>query len=383
MLTKKLILLGLIKNAFVMEITNHDHLAEFQSMIDFSFNIKTSDYSFRAFFQVKRLYLYRHKIVLISLIWILVACSPSSIQPSQPLLIPLQPSLSKASVVPKAELSPPSRAPVNASTQPLSPTSDVQVPQTQLKPLLTTSHPINTPIYETGIVTGGGGGNGGGASITEIILPIPLATVPPLRQPVLDDVLLRDGESIQMPLGTDDIQANYFGKSIHLNLKGYFFDPPTDTVRAYLDNTIALRIVQVSNQVISVDVDTAYLPDLYLVGSSHMLTLHVGDQVFKVNVRVGQPEIRVNLTPTIQTVEVLKNVSQQPVQLKVTGSHFTQNPNFSYCKLDDVRAEIVSSQIVNGQSVMVLKIPDSVAFSAQNSHRLSYETPFGLALKLF
>ncbi|PKL76809.1 MAG: hypothetical protein CVV27_08360, partial [Candidatus Melainabacteria bacterium HGW-Melainabacteria-1] len=171
--------------------------------------------------------------------------------------------------------------------------------------------------------------------------------------------------------GSEGIRANYFGKSVTLVIAGNFGNPVMEQVQITLDHGIPLTPTQVSAARIEARFDTRNLPDLYLVGGSHLLSLYVGEQLYQVNVRVAAPEVAATLTPVIQSIEVIKDASDTPVALKISGLNFTQNVNFAQCKLNNEVVPILDSSLDQSTAILTVAIPDSEAFASQGQHSLS------------
>lgn len=232
--------------------------------------------------------------------------------------------------------------------------------------------PSNTNRSYSSSSGGGGGSNA-------------VPTPPPGGNPYLDDVIWIGQGSIKPEVQTQPvgIKAQYAGKSISLRLTGYFYNPVPESVFITLDHQIPLEPTSVSNTRIDAQFNTAFIPDLYLVGSQHLLSIQVGDEVLHTNIRVETPDSTQNLSPQIQKVTVIEDEEGYPQQLKITGHHFMRNPNFAQCKIDQAEAPILESHHDGTEAVLTVLITDSEAFLNQSQHQISYHTPFGLTIHYF
>lgn len=303
----------------------------------------------------------------------LSACFSPTLPTSQPQTVNAKPAAS--TTAPPARTSSTASAGAKASTPvntspPLS--AEVDAPQ----PTPTPAASASAPLVSAASFSGGSGGNA---------TPVPTATLPPNGKPYLDDVIWIGQGSIKPDVQTQPIgiKARYTGKSITLRLTGYFYAPQAESVFLTLDHQIPLNPIFVSNTRIDAQFDTALIPDLYLVGSQHLLSIQVGDEILQTNLRVAEPDTPQLLSPQIQSVTVMRDEEGHPQQLKVTGQHFMRNPNFAQCNIDQTEAPILESTHDGTQAVLTVLIADSDAFAAQGQHQISYHTPFGLAIHYF
>ncbi|PIQ25464.1 hypothetical protein COW36_20685 [bacterium (Candidatus Blackallbacteria) CG17_big_fil_post_rev_8_21_14_2_50_48_46] len=178
------------------------------------------------------------------------------------------------------------------------------------------------------------------------------------------------------------IQANYSGKEIVLTLTGFFPGVLSNT-EVYLDNEISLELVSSSQTEIQARFNTRNIPDLYLVGNQHTLSVFLPSQTLKVQVRVGPPEQSQNLAPQILSVSVQRDSENQPENILIKGQNLMLNSLFAQVTLDGQILETFESGFEEQDTRLLLGLPEDGDFSPGMSHRLSYISPFGISIYEF
>ncbi len=193
-----------------------------------------------------------------------------------------------------------------------------------------------------------------------------------------------DGQNITGVSAPGAVQANYSGKEIRFKINGYFPEDATlETTEIFLNNEIFLTPDSVGRNEIQAHMNTRHIPDLYLVGNSHTLSVAFLEQTLKVQIRVGPPEQGADLSPVISNAELQMNEEGQPEYLAVDGLHLMLNPFFAQAQIDNKPVEILQSGVEDGEFWMDLALPEDEEIFANTSHTLKYQTPFGVVFYNF
>lgn len=219
--------------------------------------------------------------------------------------------------------------------------------------------------------------------------PIPQATLPPPGLHIITGVFIQ-GQNIMGASAPAALHANYLGKVIQLSIQGYFYlgaAQPED-VDVYLDNDIETNTLSVSNNRIEASFNTANIPDLYLVGSSHTLTLDLPGQTLKVEIRVGAPDVTVPLAPQIQQIEVVRDEFDEVEYLQIKGTNLMYNPNFAQVKVNQEVVSIIQAGLEENEQeqeefIMLIDPPQNSELTKNTKYSFSYTTPFGVAFQEF
>lgn len=225
----------------------------------------------------------------------------------------------------------------------------------------------------------------------------------------IDNVLLiENGLSVMGNQAPTAIIPDYAGKSLRLKLQGKFlnrqrkpiplseflfsletplvqqtFLGTTPTARVLLDDSILLQTVSATENEIEVQLETKYLPDLYLKGQ-HKLTVELDTFYTDTLVQVGDPAPVSNLQPTITTIDVITSPQGKATHIHLTGSNFMVYPKFAHATIDGKFGFGYQTEVLaNGTFEAKIHIPDPATFNLQTSHTLVYATPFGTVFRQF
>ncbi len=219
--------------------------------------------------------------------------------------------------------------------------------------------------------------------------PVPQATLPPPGLRLITGVFIQ-GQNIMGASAPAALHANYLGKVIQLDIQGHFYlgTAQPEDVDVYIDNDIETNTLSVSNNRIEASFNTANIPDLYLVGSSHTLTLDLPDHTLKVEIRVGAPELTVPLAPQIQQIEVVRDEFDEVEYIQIKGTHLMYNPNFAQVKINQEVVSILQAGLEENEQeqeefIMLIDPPQNSELTKNTRHSFSYTTPFGVAFQEF
>ena len=116
-----------------------------------------------------------------------------------------------------------------------------------------------------------------------------------------------------------------------------------------------------------------------------MIAVEAGQLIAQHRVRVGEPEIKLPLSPNITTIEVLKDEDNQPLNLKVTGSNFMTYYRFAHYQVNGQPVFGHQTNIVDDQGQLlwetIVHLPRD--FKNLPDNQLFMITPFGAAFKTF
>lgn len=205
------------------------------------------------------------------------------------------------------------------------------------------------------------------------------------------------------------IEPDYAGKIISLTITGKFNTTPKiklehmlftnepglihqsvveaePLIRVLLDDLILFSPVSASDKEIKVKIDTRGIPEFYLKGL-HKLTIIANQYFSDTLVKVGDPVPVNKLSPSITSVEVLRDDKGKPVNLKLTGRNFMLYYRFSYSQIDGVFGFGHQTNVIEENGLLswetIVHIPNPGTFDNTNQHTISYATPFGMAFKSF
>jgi hypothetical protein len=228
----------------------------------------------------------------------------------------------------------------------------------------------------------------------------------------IDNITLSDTGKRVMDEGTPAVSAiipDYAGKTINLTITGKFNTVPKiklehmlftnepglihqsvvgnePQIMVILDDSILFTPVIASDKEIKVKIDTRGIPEFYLKGL-HKLTVIDNKNFSDTLVKVGDPAPVTSLSPSIYSVEVLKDDEGKPVNLKLTGRNFMLYYRFSYSQIDGVFGFGHMTNVVEENGVLgwetIVHIPNIPDFEGKTEHTISYATPFGFAFKIF
>ena len=225
---------------------------------------------------------------------------------------------------------------------------------------------------------------------------------------VLQDVLLTEsGESIYGSEALASIQPDFAGKEIQLTLKGSFkdhwkalplkqflftLDPELlqqsfigmkPQARVLLNHSILLRVDSVSDTEIQATLDTTGVVELYLKGL-HTISVEYGNYYSDGLIQVGEPEPVDDLTPQIDSVEVMRDKHDKPLHIRLTGDNFPTYVKMYYTLIDGEFGFGYQTEVLrDGGMETVVHIPDPDTFDQKDSHSVAFATPFGVAFREF
>lgn len=154
--------------------------------------------------------------------------------------------------------------------------------------------------------------------------------------------------------------------------------------RVLLDDSVLLEVVSVSATEIKVILQSEKLPDLYLKGL-HRLSVEHGDWYTDTLIQVGDPVApESDLTPTIDSIEIKRNPSGLPMQIRVLGNNFMVYPKFSHSTIDGLFGFGFQTEVfADGRFEMLVHISNPETFDQRSEHTLIMATPFGVVVKEF
>ncbi len=229
---------------------------------------------------------------------------------------------------------------------------------------------------------------------------------------IIENVVLTETGKSVMEEGSPAeaaIEPDYSGKEILLTITGKFNTTPDMKlnnmlftnepglihqsvvedeikIKVLIDDVILFSPVSASPTEIKVKIDSKGIPDFYLKGL-HKLTILANEFFSDTLVRVGEPAAVSSLTPSISSVEVIKDSKNKPVNLKLTGYNFMLYYRYSYSQIDGKFGFGHQTNVIeeSGESIWetIVHIPDIPDFESKTEHTISYATPFGFAFMRF
>ncbi|MBT9544434.1 MAG: hypothetical protein IV090_03515 [Candidatus Sericytochromatia bacterium] len=221
--------------------------------------------------------------------------------------------------------------------------------------------PSHSPISSAAAGALGGSPTGGSPNIT------PPTVVQEFLTPSIQDVLIQ-GNSIQAGTGSAALHPNFDGKMVELIISGHFGSAQLTDVAAVLNNDIHFKPTSISPQQLTLELDTKWIPDLYLAGP-HKLRLRIGANLLQIYIVIGAPDTPLILFPEINAVNLKGDNT-----LEIIGKYFMRNPFFSELRLNQDKLNIISVSNDGNNDVLIAEAPSELA---NEEHQLIYSTPFG------
>jgi hypothetical protein len=227
---------------------------------------------------------------------------------------------------------------------------------------------------------------------------------------ISDVVLTETGQSIVGKDAPGAIQPVYTTDHfISLTLRGTFQTAPSTTlehmattlepglvalsflgkqpsVRVLMNRSILLQPVSASEHEIIVKLNSRAIPDLWLAGSSHELSVEAGELIARTQVKVGTPlEDLINLSPVIHQVEILRDSDNKPINLRLTGLNLMHYYRFSHIQVDSKPVFGHQCAVIDENGVLkwekTVHLPQD--FSESGTHTITYISPFGGVISSF
>lgn len=285
------------------------------------------------------------------------------------------PTVEKQSILPMASRSTaPTPSPVRMSVeQPVNPMSS--------SPPVPTAHPPPKPLPFASVMPSskqttvpeqiprGSGEGSGGAT------PILSAPEPSVKTLGIQNVLI-DGQSIFGNNAPSALRGNYQGKRIRLTVQGYFGDAELADIAAVLNNGLSLQVLSVTSEQMVLELNTAFIPDLYLSGPHHLRVLVHASEI-RANIRLGEPDDAQILFPQLEEITPELDSQQLLTGFRVKGQYFMRNPFFAQAKIDGQAVMIQPATRAGNADEMLILLPTPFDATPHRHHTLAYATPFG------
>lgn len=264
--------------------------------------------------------------------------------------------------------------------------------------------------------SGGGGGSNSSIRATsesfsnESNLSTTKETPQPNHELTISDIFLTEtGESIASDsTGDASLIPSFDGKTLSITITGNFKTAPKTTldnmqfinepglihqsvvtneipIMILLNDVILWKPVEASETRIVAELDSKGLVDLYLKGSSHVISVVGGKLLAKKRIRVGEPEVKISLNPTIESIEVLLDENQQPENLLIKGKNLMSNYRFAFYQVNGKPVFGHSTNVLEDNNELmwetVVHLPTD--FENNTNNEFVMVTPFGLDIKNF
>lgn len=230
--------------------------------------------------------------------------------------------------------------------------------------------------------------------------------------------LANTGQSVMGPDAPASIVPEFEGKTVELLLTGTFatkqdkalnlktflftYEPSLlhqslapgqsePVSKVVLDDAILLTPISVSATQIRVRLNTRGLVDLMLAGTHKISLLHrkwYTDALVKISRPTSPPG---DLQPRIESVELIRNESNQPRFLKCRIVNAMTQPKFAYATVGSPENPLFGfgyqTHVLEGNEGPAwetwIHVPDPDLYDHSSTHTLVYATPFGTAYRQF